>query len=122
MGWGKCETCAAKGQLLTTYQALVNSLRSEAQDLRDEMNKREAAWVAERKELVERVMALTSPGAVMALRPREPRAAAPAGPMRLQFPGFEPNLRPPSPGQQGQQKSAPVGAIPNQDKGRPPQE
>jgi len=114
MAWGRCRGCESRDHMLTTFQALLNSLRSEAQDLRDEMRKLDERHAGETRALVDRVMALTSPAAALAMHPRVPREQVRQGVIRPQFPGFEPDLRPPSP--KKQDPSAPVGAIPSQDK------
>jgi hypothetical protein len=73
---------------------------SELTDLRDQYRREREAWDAERKELLDRIMALTSPGAMRQFR--QPAKSPPPLPKepakrRVNFPGvFRPDTRPPS--------------------------
>lgn len=96
LGWGKCSGCEDRDHLLTTYERMVSSLRSEIQDLRDSMAKAEERWATERAGMLDKITALASPMAAAALGYRRPERAPqdPAARPRIHFPGYEPNLRP----------------------------
>lgn len=78
---------------------LVTLLKSENSDLRAVLREERD----ERSRLLDRIMALTSPGALREVSrpPREPVAVPPVSQpptmRRLHFPGYEPDTRPPSP-------------------------
>jgi hypothetical protein len=85
-------------------EALVALQRSEISDLRAAMRDERAAFAAERKDLIDRLLAVTKPAALREVHPRAERpydpqreAAKAALPKRIFFPGYVKSFRPPTP-------------------------
>lgn len=72
-------------------------LHAELNDLRRLLENERAAFAAERKELLDRLIALAAPAAHRELHPRQAVVGKPRVASRINFPGYEPNQRPPHP-------------------------
>jgi hypothetical protein len=102
----KCQVCDRLERQLLAERVRVN-------DLADKLLALEVQFGAERAQLVERIMSLARPEALREYRralfapgglpePKRPEGAGageapPNGSRRLHFPGYQANLRPPSP-------------------------
>lgn len=93
------------GRRIRDLENLISLQRSEISDLRAAMRDERAANAAERKELVDRLIACTQPAAHRELHPRAPREVSDfladskksGQPKRIHFPGYEKSFRPPAP-------------------------
>lgn len=96
--FGKCVGC----QILLGENA---RLRADASDLKDrveklhkEMEASRAEAAAREKDLLDRLLAVTNPGAMKTLQAPQERKPAPASQKtRIHYPGYSPDLRPPDP-------------------------
>lgn len=92
------------GRRIRALENLISLQRSEISDLRAAMRDERAAFAAERKDLLDRLLACTQPAAHRELHSRpnrmidlEKAAAMRDSPKRIHFPGYVKSFRPPSP-------------------------
>lgn len=84
------------------FESVLAALRAENSDLRAQLRQERESWSTERQTLVDRILALSAPGALREVRrvlpaTPEPKVGGHAAPRRLNYPGYAPYLRPPSP-------------------------
>jgi hypothetical protein len=85
-----------------TVEAALSALRAENADLRLQLRSERVEWAEERQQLVDRILALSSPASLREVRRAPlPRGPSPpvldARPRRLNYPSGSSYLRPPSP-------------------------
>ena len=92
--FGGCSGCGA-------LEAAVRSLRTQLADERDHAIRLQERHVEERKELLDRIMALSNPPALREARRTPQTEAGPSqsASVRPHFPGFRPDTRPPVDGE-----------------------
>lgn len=98
-------------------QQALALITSELTDLRAQVREDKEAWALERKQLLDRIMVLTKPGALreMSPRPLSPNVLEPknGATTRPNYPGWHPDTRPASPteGQLTDQQKVALGAA-----------
>jgi hypothetical protein len=75
----------------------VARLSALANDLLDQLKMERSIWAQERREMLDRIMALTAPNAIRILRPQDPsnRERFIQSPPKSLLPGARPDMRPP---------------------------
>jgi hypothetical protein len=76
---------------------MISVLTAELNDLRRMLESQQAAFASERKTLIDRIIALSNPAVHRELNPRQAVVHKPPVVSRINFPGHEPNQRPPHP-------------------------
>ena len=85
-------------------EGVLAALQAENSDLRQQLRAEREKWEGEREKLLDRILALSAPGALREVRRApSPHPQEPMGPpgasrrQRLHFPGYTTDTRPPSP-------------------------
>lgn len=78
------------------WEKQFRALQLELNDTRESLRKREDEWSDERKDLIDRILAIEKPTAIATIMRREPIERKKERPF-LNIPGLQPDLRPPSP-------------------------